>query len=122
MKTPRTSTMVLPVLLSAAFFVHAEGMNGMNMKDAPMSGQVTGQEDAKVHHGTGTVQKVDAANGRVIIAHGPINSLHWPPMTMGFAVQDKKLLEHLVVGERIDFDLVQSAKDQYVVARITPVK
>ncbi len=122
MKTPRISTVVLPVLLSAAFFVHADGMNGMNMKVTPMQGQVTAQEEANVHHGTGVVQKVDVANGRVIIAHGPINSLHWPPMTMGFAVQDKKLLEHLIVGERIDFDLVQSAKDQYVVTRITPVK
>ena len=122
MKTPRTSTMVLPVLLSAVFFVHAQGMNDMNMKDSPIQGQVTAQENEKVHHGTGAVQKVDAANGRVIIAHGPISSLHWPPMTMGFAVQDKKQLEHLIVGERIDFDLVQSAKDQYVVTRITPIK
>ncbi|MHB8354757.1 MAG: copper-binding protein [Burkholderiales bacterium] len=120
MKTPYLSTTILLTLLSATFFVHAEGMNGMSIKDVPTSGQIAGQKDEKVHHGTGTVQKFDAANSRVTIAHGPISSLRWPPMTMSFAVQDRKLLEHLVTGEKIDFDLVQSVKDQYVITRITP--
>jgi Cu/Ag efflux protein CusF len=110
MKTLRAPVMALLVLLSSAGIAHAEGMDGMSMKEA------------QVHHGTGTVQKVDVANGRVTVAHGAINSLRWPPMTMGFAVQDKKLLERLSAGEKIDFDLVQSAQDRYVITRIIPAK
>lgn len=113
MKTLRAPVMALLVLVSASCIVHAE---------APMSDSVAGQKDAHVHHGTGTVQKVDVANGRVTIAHGAISSLRWPPMTMGFAVQDKKLLERLAAGEKIDFDLVQSGQDRFVITRITPAK
>ncbi len=113
MKTLLASAMALFILFSASHIVHAE---------APLSDSVAGQKGAHVHHGTGTVQKVDAANGRVTVAHGAISSLRWPPMTMGFAVQDRKLLERLSAGEKIDFDLAQSGQDQFVITRITPAK
>ncbi len=122
MEAPRSTAVALLTLLSVTIFAHADGMNGMNMKDAPMSGQMTNQMNGKVHHGTGTVQKVDATNGRITIAHGPINSIQWPAMTMTFAVQNKKLLNQVVAGEKIEFDLVQAAQDQYTVTRITPIK
>lgn len=122
MKTPHSTTIALLTSLFVTFFAHAEGMNGMNMKDAPMSGQRANQMNGKVHHGIGAVQKVDAPNGRITIAHGPINSIQWPAMTMTFAVQNKKLLDQVVAGEKIEFDLVQVSQDQYAVTRITPVK
>jgi Cu(I)/Ag(I) efflux system protein CusF len=121
MKTLRSTMMALVTSLLVTV-AHAEGMSSMNMKDAPMSGQTANQMSGKVHHGTGTVLKVDAINGRVTIAHGPINSIQWPAMTMTFAVQNKKLLDQVVVGEKIEFDLVQVYQDQYTVTRITPEK
>lgn len=116
MKTLHSTTIAL-VLLSATGFSYGDGMNSMNMKDMPMSGPMAEQMNGKVHHGIGTVQKVDA-NGRITIAHGPINSIPWPAMTMTFAVQDKKLLSQVKVGEKVDFDLMASGKDQYVVVQI----
>ncbi len=121
METLRSTTIALLTLLSVTIFAHAGDMNGMNMKDTPMSGQRANQMNEKVHHGIGTVQKVDAS-GRITIAHGPINSIPWPAMTMNFAVQDKKLLNQVVAGEKVEFDLVQVSQDQYAVSRITPVK
>ena len=122
MKTLRSTTIALLTLVSATILAHADGMSGMNMKDAPMSGQMANQMNGKIHHGIGTVQKVDAANGRITIAHGPINSIQWPAMTMTFAVQNKKLLDQIVAGEKIEFDLVQSSTDQYTVTRIASKK
>jgi Cu(I)/Ag(I) efflux system protein CusF len=122
MKTLRSTTIALLTLLSATIFAHADGISGMNMKDAPMSNQMANQMNGKVHHGIGTVQKVDTANSRITISHGPINSIQWPPMTMTFAVQNKKLLDQVVAGEKIEFDLIQVSQDQYAVTRITPMK
>ncbi len=117
MKTLHSTTIAL-VLLSATGFSYGDGMNSMNMKDMPMSGQMAEQMNGKVHHGIGVVQRMDAINGRITIAHGPINSIQWPAMTMTFAVQDKKLLSQVKVGEKVAFDLMASGKDQYVVVQI----
>lgn len=121
METLRSTTVALFTLLSITISAHADDMNGMNMKDTSMSGQRANQMNEKVHHGIGIVRKVDA-NGRITIAHGPINSIQWPAMTMTFAVQNKKLLDQVVAGEKIEFDLVQVSQVQYAVTRITPIK
>ena len=119
MKTLHSTTVALLTLLSVATLSHADGMN---MNDMPMSGRMADQMTGKSPHGTGIVRKVDAENGRITIAHGPIDSIQWPAMTMTFAVQDKKLLNKVVVGEKIGFDLIPAAKDQYMVTRIMPIQ
>ena len=126
MKTMRSTTMALLTLLSVTplSHAHAEGMNmnGVNMNNMPMSGSMAEPMSKKIHHGIGIVRKVDVENGRITIAHEPIPSIQWPAMTMTFAVQNGKLLDQITVGEKIKFDLVQSAKDQYQVTRMTPVR
>ena len=60
---------------------------------------------------SGVVTKVDPAAGRVTIKHGPVPSLKWPGMTMGFAVKDKALLGKLRKDQKIDFEFVQRGND-----------
>jgi Cu(I)/Ag(I) efflux system protein CusF len=55
--------------------------------------------------GVGVVESIDAANGRITIAHEAIEALGWPAMTMGFKVARPELLEGIESGERIDFTL-----------------
>ncbi len=119
MNTLRITTMAL-ALLSATDLALADDMNSMNMKDMSMSGPRADKMTGKVHHATGIVKKMDASAGQVTISHGPINSIPWPPMTMTFAVKDKQMLRQVTAGEKIDFDLVQSGKDQYTVTKISP--
>jgi Cu(I)/Ag(I) efflux system periplasmic protein CusF len=66
---------------------------------------------------SGVVKKVDAASGKATIAHGPVPSLKWPAMTMGFVVKDKKLLDKLKVDRKVDFEFVQQGKD-YVITSV----
>ena len=70
-----------------------------------------------VHQASGTVTKVDPDKARVTIKHGPVASLRWPTMTMGFGVKDKALLEKAKPGANVDFSFVQSGKD-YVITEI----
>ena len=123
MNTLRITTMAL-ALLSATDLALADDMNSMNMKDMSMSMSMSGPRadkmTGKVHHATGIVKKMDASAGQITISHGPINSIPWPPMTMTFAVKDKQMLRQVTAEEKIDFDLVQSGKDQYTVTKISP--
>lgn len=55
--------------------------------------------------GVGVIQSVDTANGKVTIAHEPIEALGWPAMTMGFSVARPELLTDVKSGQRVDFTL-----------------
>jgi Cu/Ag efflux protein CusF len=68
----------------------------------------------KSHKGAGTVEKVDPAAGTVTIAHGPINSLNWPAMTMTFAVKDKAVLGKFSQDKKVEFEFMQQGSD-YVI-------
>lgn len=51
----------------------------------------------------GEVRKVDKAQGKLTLRHGPIPSLDMPPMTMIFRVADAKWLDQLKEGDKIRF-------------------
>ena len=87
----------------------AQGTGGMDM------GKDSGKKsEAKTHKGTGTVTKVDPASGKVTIAHGPVQTLKWPAMTMAFGVRDKALLGKLSSGKKVEFEFVKQGSD-YVI-------
>jgi Cu(I)/Ag(I) efflux system protein CusF len=69
------------------------------------------------HKASGTVTKVDAAKQRVTIKHGPVESLKWPGMTMGFAVKDKATLDKLAKDNKVEFEFVEQGKD-YVITSV----
>ena len=69
------------------------------------------------HSASGVVKKIDASSGEVMIEHGPVKSLNWPAMTMGFTVKKKKLFDNLAVNKKVDFEFVQQG-DQYVVTAV----
>ena len=49
------------------------------------------------------VQKIDAANGVIVLKHGDIPNIAMPAMTMGFDVADKKMLEPVKPGDKVRF-------------------
>jgi len=69
-----------------------------------------------VYKATGSVKSVNRATGKVTIAHEPIAELKWPAMTMQFGVSDRKLLDELAAGRKIEFRFVQRGSDYVVTA------
>lgn len=65
----------------------------------------------------GEVRRVDRAQGRVTLRHGPIESLNMPPMTMVFRVQDPSWLVGLKIGEVIRFQAEQ-VNGSYTITRL----
>jgi Cu/Ag efflux protein CusF len=52
---------------------------------------------------SGTVEKVDTAQGKITIDHGPIPNLNMDSMTMVFRAQDPAVLKGVKAGDRIQF-------------------
>jgi Cu(I)/Ag(I) efflux system membrane fusion protein len=79
---------------------------------------------AGLHRGTGKVTDLDLTTGRVELDHGPIPSLKWPSMKMGFAVEHVGELAKVKKGDKVEFELRgEPNKDgDYVVTRIAPAK
>ena len=103
------------VLLAAPALAQMGGMQGMDMKDMDKKSEKKAQ--SKTHKGSGTVTKVDPAKGAVTISHGPVESMNWPAMSMTFKAKDKKMLDHVKEGDKVDFSFVQSGKD-YVITSL----
>jgi Cu/Ag efflux protein CusF len=51
----------------------------------------------------GTVEKVDAAQGKITIDHGPIPNLDMEAMTMVFRAGDKAMLKQVKKGDKVQF-------------------
>jgi Cu(I)/Ag(I) efflux system protein CusF len=52
----------------------------------------------------GTVKKIDDAQGKLTIDHGPIKNLDMDSMTMVFRAGDPTMLKGLKAGDKIKFD------------------
>ncbi len=53
---------------------------------------------------SGTVKKIDEAQGKLTIDHGPIKKLDMDAMSMVFRAGDPAMLKGLKAGDKIKFD------------------
>ena len=65
--------------------------------------------------GTGVIQQIDKANGKVRMTHEPIDALGWPRMTMVFRLKDGALADQVKEGDKITFSLEKAASG-YVIS------
>ena len=52
---------------------------------------------------SGTVEKVDTAQSKITIDHGPIPNLNMDAMSMVFRAQDPALLKDVKEGDKVQF-------------------
>lgn len=112
----RIATLSLSVILGAAApgtFAQSGGMGnhdakGMDMKSMDMKRVEADKKGmTTTHRGTGVVKNINTADGVVTLAHGPIKTLNWPAMTMGFKLEDKAWLSKIKPGDKVEFTFVQ---------------
>src|SRR5512138_781634 len=96
-------------------YAQSDHMKGMDMGGHGKEAAKAPQSSA--HHATGTVKSVDAGKGTVSIAHGPVATLNWPAMTMKFKAKDRRALEQLKPGAKVEFEFEQQGKD-YVITKV----
>ncbi len=117
MKKIATTALVLASLLPAGAVLAQQKMDGMSKGMGMGMGTHAAASTQTTHTAQGVIKKINAKAGVLTVAHGPINSLNWPPMTMGFKVKDKALLAGLKEGQKVEFEIVQEG-DDYVVTSV----
>jgi len=113
------------VVVSGQFLIDSEA--SLRTTIARLEGAAEPQAaptQAGLHRGSGRVTDLDLTTGRVELDHGPIPSMKWPPMKMGFAVEHVGEIAKLKKGDKVEFELRgEPNKDgDYVVTRIAPMK
>lgn len=84
---------------------------------ADAMGEMAMSSEVKLAKGSGKVMAIDTAMGKITLDHGPIASLEWPAMKMGFAAKPK-VLASVAVGDKVDFDVTVTGN----AAEVTAIK
>lgn len=80
------------------------------------SGHAGSATQTSTRQADGTIRKVDTATGKLTIAHGPLEALGMPSMTMAFRVAERAMLESVKVGDKIRFVPAQVGGDLTVLS------
>ncbi|HDS1139258.1 TPA: copper-binding protein [Stenotrophomonas maltophilia] len=92
----------------------------MQMTEAEHKQMAGDAQAATMALAMGTVESVDAAAGKITIAHGPVEALTWPAMTMAFKASPEQLAS-AKPGQKVEFEFESKGADN-TMTRITPMK
>jgi Cu(I)/Ag(I) efflux system membrane fusion protein len=109
------------VVASGQFLVDSEAsLKGVEarMEDAATPPGAAPVPAVPTHHGSGKVESI--GKDEIIISHGPIPSLHWGAMTMGFMPPRTGLPNNIHVGDSVAFELRAAGDGMFEIVRITP--
>lgn len=108
------------VVASGQFLIDSEAsLRGMATRvAAPVQPAQPKPSDARpaLHRGEGKVESID--KDEIVLSHGPIASLKWPPMTMGFKLPARGLPGKFAPGDSVSFEFRESAEGEYEIVSI----
>jgi Cu(I)/Ag(I) efflux system membrane fusion protein len=109
------------VVVSGQFLVDSEAnLKASTIRMGEMTAPAAGQGADATHRGQGKVENI--GKDEIVISHGPIASLQWPPMTMGFKLPATGLPQGITVGSNIEFEFRQSKDGPFEIASIAPAQ
>ncbi|MEO8165962.1 MAG: efflux RND transporter periplasmic adaptor subunit, partial [Betaproteobacteria bacterium] len=114
------------VVVSGQFLIDSEAsLRGTTQR---MEKMPTGTDDkaavtkdsaaASTHRGEGKVESIDQDS--IMLSHGPIPSLQWGPMTMGFAPPPGGLPKNIAIGDTVSFEFHEAEGGMFQITKITP--
>ena len=78
---------------------------------SPVPPQAAASSPAGVHAAQGKVESVESDG--ITISHGPVPSLKWPEMTMGFGKPSPKAFADVKPGDQVRFEFKQGGPMGY---------
>jgi Cu(I)/Ag(I) efflux system membrane fusion protein len=109
------------VVVSGQFLVDSEAnLKASTTRMGDMPAPATGQGADATHRGEGKVESI--GKEEITISHGPIASLKWGPMTMGFKLPPAGLPQGIVVGNRVNFEIRQTKDGTFQITSIAPAQ
>ena len=107
------------VVVSGQFLIDSEASlkgTATRMGDTPAVS--ADKATAATHHGSGKVEQIDKSE--ITLSHGPIPSIQWGAMTMGFQLPANGLPANVKVGDTVIFDIRQTKDGMYQIVSISP--
>jgi len=107
------------VVVSGQFLIDSESSlraTATRMGETPPSG--AGPAAGATHRATGKVERV--GKDEITLSHGPIASLQWPAMTMGFKPPPNGIPGNVRVGDTVSFEIRQTKEGTYEITAISP--
>jgi membrane fusion protein, copper/silver efflux system len=109
------------VVVSGQFLVDSEAnLKASTTRMGDMPAPAAGQSADVTHRGEGKVESV--GKGEITISHGPIASLQWGPMTMGFKLSATGLPQGIAVGNSVNFEIRQAKDGTFQITSIAPAQ
>jgi Cu(I)/Ag(I) efflux system membrane fusion protein len=107
------------VVTSAQFLIDSEASLAGAIQRLDSTSAPTKKDESQTIIVSGRVEAVDLARNRIRIAHGPIDQLAWPGMTMEFDVAPGINLNKTQSGQNVRFTLQQQQAGEYIVASLS---
>jgi len=105
------------VVSSGQFLIDSEaslsGVLARLENKQPASNEVSAPH--MLHEATGKVESITA--GKIVVSHGPVATLNWPAMTMGFKLERADLAATIKAGDQVKLRFGQVG-DDYVVSQV----
>ena len=105
------------VVASGQFLIDSEASLKATV-NRMVSTPTSGAQEEK-HRGEGVVEAIGKED--VTLSHGPIPSMNWGAMTMGFKLPAGGLPQGIRVGERVAFEFSANNKGGFELSSITPL-
>lgn len=100
------------VVVSGQFLIDSEAsLKGATTRMQPPTTDAPPKTPPAVAQGEGTVERIE--KGEITLSHGPIPSLKWGAMTMGFMPPPTGVPKNIAVGDRVSFSLRPSDDGMY---------
>jgi len=107
------------VVVSGQFLIDSEAsLKGTTMRMGDMPPPKDAMPDGPTHRGEGRVERID--KDKITLSHGPIPSLQWGPMTMGFNLPPNGLPGNIEVGDSVAFEIRDAGGGAYEITWIAP--
>jgi Cu(I)/Ag(I) efflux system membrane fusion protein len=109
------------VVVSGQFLVDSESnLKASATRMGEMPAPAAGQGMDVTHRGEGKVESI--GKEEITISHGPIASLQWGAMTMGFKLPATGLPQSIAVGNSVSFEIRQAKDGTFQITSITPAQ
>lgn len=109
------------VVVSGQFLIDSEASlsaSETRIEGAGSAPAAASQAGAATHRGEGRVEHIDKEE--ITISHGPIASLQWGAMTMGFKLPATGLPPKIAVGDKVAFEIRPDPDGAFEIATIAP--
>lgn len=112
----KTVFLVLLATLGLSGQASAEDLLKPSTTPPPVDDVAAGNslEAQPAYQAEGVIRAIDAQQGSVTIAHGPVPELKWPAMVMPFKVT-RQQLGGLAVGDAVEFRFTDGERDPQIV-------